>query len=113
MAAYHRGDCSQAEEAFLEIVNHQPAHPTQTPMAIHHLARCEKRQGRCGKALPWYEDLLSRFPSYEQREAALWETAQCHRKLGHLSRARTLLETLSTIPAWKTRAVQELNKLQE
>jgi TolA-binding protein len=109
--AYDKGDCDAANTALLRTVKSRFAVPTQKAIALHHLARCEKRSGRFGKALPWYDQLLSGYPTYSRRPEALWEAVVCHRRLGHLDRAGALLNELQRFPSWKDRASQEILRL--
>jgi TolA-binding protein len=108
MAAYRRGDCNSAKAAFNRVV---AGGGPDTPSALHHLARCEKRSGQCGRAIPHYEKVINRYPSYAGRPDALYEAAKCRRRLGHLSAARSLLEELSRIPGWEDRARESLEDL--
>ncbi|MCP4606863.1 MAG: hypothetical protein GY847_41205 [Proteobacteria bacterium] len=113
MAAYARGDCDTATTALTRVVNQGQQNPSRVPYAMHHIARCEKRRGRFGKALPWYDKLLTRFPGYPNRPGALLEASQCHRRLGHIRRARARLVELSQMPDWEARAEQEIERLAE
>ena len=102
--AYNRGDCKSAIAYFNTYID-SPADPSGSiAVATHYIARCEKRTGRCGKALIHYEQLLSEYTTYSKRSDALYEAAQCHIKLGHPDRARVLLNELSLDPDWRTRA---------
>ncbi len=110
MAAFSRGDCKTATAAFKRVVD---GNGHRTPQAMHHIARCQKRGGRFGRALPWYDKLLSRYPNYPSRAEALLEAANCHRRLGHMTKARARLDELSRIPGWKERAEQEAARLSD
>ncbi len=110
MAAFDRGDCKSATAAFKRVVD---AEGNRTPQAMHHIARCQKRGGRFGGALPWYDKLLNRYPRYPSRAEALLEAATCHRRLGHMTKARARLDELSRIPGWKERAEQEAARLSD
>ena len=111
MAAYDRGDCKTARKSLQKVVDPPHSAPDLIPSSLHHLARCEKRSGRCGKAVLYYENLLSRYPSYADRAEAMWEAAACHRRLGHVERAADLLEDLAAIPGWHAKAVAESEDL--
>ncbi|MCP4677059.1 MAG: tetratricopeptide repeat protein [Deltaproteobacteria bacterium] len=113
MAAYARGDCNSATAVLLRVAELRRPHPSKTPLAMHHIARCEKRRGRFGKALPWYEKLVGRFPRYSGKAEALLEMATCHRRLGHIDKARARLKELSRIPGWGNQAAQELERLDQ
>ncbi|MBN2530328.1 MAG: tetratricopeptide repeat protein [Deltaproteobacteria bacterium] len=80
-------------------------------MAIHYIARCEKRTGRCGKAVIHYEQFLTRYATYTTRTEVLYEAATCHTKLGHTDRAKILLEELSLDPKWRAKAQKMMQKL--
>lgn len=110
MAAFRRGDCNGAKEALSRVV--EGPDPAIASSALHHIARCEKRQGRCGLALPRYAILLSRYPGYPERPSALLEAAACRRRLGQLNAARSLLEELSRIPGWEQRAREALTNIE-
>jgi len=110
MAAYNRGDCASATRHLEAVLASPRAAPDRVPSALHHIARCEKRTGRCGSALPHYEDLLEEHPGYPDRAEALWEAASCHRRLGHVERARALLDELARYPGWRERARREIEK---
>jgi len=113
MDAYDRGDCATATIALRKVVDPPHDAPSLVPSALHHVARCEKRTGRCGKAVVAYDELLGRFPSYQGRAEALWEAAACHRRLGHIDRARALLDELARIPSWRDRAKTEQQNLEQ
>ncbi len=111
MEAYSRGDCETATAALNRVISQYPSLPSKTPYAMHHIARCEKRRGKFGKALPWYEKLLRRFPGYGGRAEALSEAATCHQRLGQIGPAKAKLEELSRIPGWESRAEQGMDAL--
>jgi TolA-binding protein len=113
MQAYDRGDCATATTSLRRVVDPPNDAPALIPTALHHVARCEKRTGRCGKALVSYEELLQRFPSYGGRPEAMWEAAGCHRRLGHVDRAWALLDDLAEIPGWRERALAEQENLKQ
>jgi tetratricopeptide (TPR) repeat protein len=109
--AYARGDCKTAKTAFQRVVA-QPATPSsQAAFAMHHIGACEKRQGRCAKAVEWYEKLLKSYANYQHKADALWQAAGCYRRLGQLNQSRALLEQLTRISGWETKARQELEQL--
>ncbi len=111
MAAYRRGDCKTAEPILSRVV-HSTAPPREKAIAIHHIARCEKRRGQCGRAISWYDRLLD-YHAYPGRGDALYESAQCHRRLGHLPTARSLLIELSRMPDEDGRAGEALDRLDD
>ena len=113
MAAYDRGDCATATISLRKVVDPPHDAPALVPSALHHVARCEKRTGRCGRAVVAYEELLNRFPGYKDRAEAMWEAAGCHRRLGHIDQAFGLLDTLAKIPAWRERAKTEQQNLEQ
>jgi TolA-binding protein len=113
MSAFNRGDCASAVTSLNRVVDPPHDAPALIPSALHHVARCEKRTGRCGKALISYEELLQRFPGYSGRADAMWEAAGCHRRLGHVDRAWALLDQLAQIPGWRDRAVAEQENLKQ
>jgi TolA-binding protein len=113
MSAFNRGDCATAVTSLTKVVDPPHEAPALIPSALHHVARCEKRTGRCGKALISYEDLLDRFPSYSGRTDAMWEAAGCHRRLGHVDRAWALLDALAQVPGWRDRALAEQENLKQ
>jgi TolA-binding protein len=109
--AYARSDCMTAKAAFQRVVD-QPATPSsKAAIAMHHIGACEKRQGRCAKAVEWYEKLLKSYPNYPHKADALWQAAGCYRRLGQRSQSRALLEQLTRISGWETKARQELEQL--
>ena len=111
MSAYKRGDCKAAISAFEKVVQSPGLYPGKRAPAMHHLARCEKRQGHCSNAMAWYDNLISDHPAYVGMPSALWEASHCSRRLGRNGRARELLEMLSTIPGWEERAQRQLDKM--
>ncbi len=111
MDAFNRGDCSSATSALQKVVDPPLDAPGRIPAALHHLGRCAKRTGQCGKALLNYENLLDRYPGYAGRFEAMWEAVACHRRLGHVGRATEILEELAKNPAWSARAKAELRDL--
>ncbi|MDD5307485.1 MAG: zf-HC2 domain-containing protein [Deltaproteobacteria bacterium] len=104
MAAYARGDCASATEALRRVLGPASGAPDRVPSALHHMGRCEKRQGRCAEALPYYDELLGRYPSYPARAEALVEASACERRLGHLNRAKARLDELSAEPGGAAKA---------
>ena len=111
MAAYQRGDCSAAIADLSAVIASPSKYPGRAAAALHHIARCEKRSGSCARAMRHYDELIDRHPSYSGRAEALYEAAQCCKRLGRNDRARTLLETLRTLPGWSTRADEALDRL--
>ncbi len=113
MAAFARGDCQAAVHTLIRSIDILPSHSSSIPVAIHHIARCEKRRGRFARAVVWYGRLLDGFGSYAKRPEALWEAAACHRRLGQNEKARDRLMALREWPAWQGRALQALDQLPE
>jgi TolA-binding protein len=111
LEAYRRGDCKVATAHFNSALNHSSTTTSQAAIAIHHLARCEKRRGRCASAIPWYDQLLGQHRTYPQRAAALLEAANCQRRLGHNDHARQIYKKLAQIPGWESKAQRELENL--
>jgi TolA-binding protein len=111
MAAYRRGDCDQAKLFLGRVASSPGGSRAQKASALHHIARCEKRRGQCGRAAQWYDKLLAAYPGYSGRGDALYEAAQCRRRLGHLSAARSLLDELSQMPGEGARAKSALDRL--
>lgn len=111
MEAYRRGDCDTAVSALRSAVSQPSVSPTGKATALHHLARCERRRGRCSEALVFYSELLDRYPAYGDRGDASLEAAQCHRRLGHIAEARALLRDLAERPGWEDKAATELERL--
>jgi TolA-binding protein len=111
LAAYRRGDCGEASAILVQLLASPGGGGADRPSALHHLGRCEKRRGHCGKALIWYDELLAGYPSYPDHHRAVWEAAKCHRRLGHIERAQALLEELSQISGWSAKARGELEQL--
>ncbi|MCU0661400.1 MAG: tetratricopeptide repeat protein [Myxococcota bacterium] len=97
LIAYQRGDCESARPSLQIVANDIYAPPTSVATSLHYLARCEKRQGSCGKAVALYRRLLRDHSGYPGRVDALQEAAECHRKLGQTQEAATLLEERSAI----------------
>jgi TolA-binding protein len=95
--AYARGDCKTATSALLRVVNQPSAHPAEAAYATHHIGACEKRRGRCGKAIVWYEQLFAGYPNYKNRAVALREASICYRRLGQPKKAQAMLDQLNRI----------------
>jgi TolA-binding protein len=112
-AAYARGDCRTAQTAFERTIEQPGSSPAKKASALHYLARCEKRRGRCGQAIARYNALLSDYPGYTSRPEALWEASACHRRLGQKDRARARLMELKRAAGWQTKARKELDSLSE
>lgn len=104
MDAYRRGDCNTASAELAIVAASPSSYPGQVPSAVHHLARCEKRSGRCARAVNRYEDLINRYPAYSGRGDAMYEAASCYKRLGRTDKARSMLQLLETIPGWGDRA---------
>lgn len=81
------------------------------PPALHQLARNRAREAGCGDAIPSYEQLLARHPSYPGASEARLELADCYRRTGQLGRARPLLEAAAQDPRFASRAQRELMRL--
>ncbi len=111
MAAFRRGDCSSAVRELSVVAASPTRYPGRAPSALHHMARCEKRRGRCANAVTRYEALIDRYPSYADRNDALYEAAQCYKRLGRFDRARTLLQRLRNEPGWESRAQEAIDGL--
>jgi TolA-binding protein len=111
MDAVARGDCGEAIAALETVVRSPKSYPGKQASAMHHIARCEKRQGRCSRALYWFEKIFVSHPDYVGRPKALLEAAQCRRRLGQIQQARELLERLERIPGWSDTARQQLDTL--
>jgi TolA-binding protein len=112
MAAYDRGDCAAANVSLERVVDSYAAPPGLVAKALHHLARCARRSGSCGRAVVYYERLFSQHPGYEDRPEAMWEAAACHRRLGHVEQALALLRQLSELPGWEGRAEAETKSIE-
>jgi hypothetical protein len=112
MAAYNRGNCTVAIADFQTVLQNQSTPPSEIPIAHHYIARCETRMGRCAKAVSHFDTVISRHLGYRDRPAALYEAADCHIRLGNRNRARTLLEELRTLPAWRARAESKLQEIE-
>jgi TolA-binding protein len=112
MAAYDRGDCDAATVSLERVVDSYGTPPGLVAKALHHLARCARRSGSCGRAVVYYERLFSEHPGYEGRPDAMWEAAACHRRLGHVEQALALLRQLSELPGWEERAAAETKSIE-
>jgi TolA-binding protein len=112
MAAYDRGDCDAATVSLERVVDSYGTPPGLVAKALHHLARCARRSGSCGRAVVYYERLFSEHPGYEGLPDAMWEAAACHRRLGHVEQALALLRQLSELPGWEERANAETKSIE-
>lgn len=111
MDAYRRGDCNTAIVTLSQVVSSPSLYPGKVPSALHHIARCEKRTGRCAAAVGHLDALLHQYPSYVDRPNALYEAAACYKRLGRIDKARELLNTLRSIPGFESRAEEALRQL--
>lgn len=111
MEAYRRGDCNTASAELTNVIASPSAYPGMVPSALHHLARCEKRSGRCAAAVRWYDELIHPYPAYSGRGDALFEAAACCKRLGRTEKARSLLQTLESMPGWGDRAREAAQEL--
>jgi hypothetical protein len=82
------------------------------PAALHQLARNQVRESGCAQAIGSYEQLLARHPSYSGIQEARIELADCYRRAGRISRARSLLELAARDPRVASRAQRELLRLE-
>jgi TolA-binding protein len=112
LAAYNRGDCAAATPLFARIADDPNASARLVPNALHHLALCARRSGSCGRAIVYYERLLSEWPVYSDRPDAMWEAASCHRRLGHAQQALALLDKLEGLPGWADRVQAEKTSIE-
>ncbi len=94
--AYTRGDCKTATAAFTRVLN-QPSSVHEEAYAIHHLGACEKRQGRCAKAIRWYERLFAGYPRYKNMVDALREGRSCYLRLGQTQKAQSATDRINRI----------------
>jgi len=112
MDAYDRGDCAAATVSLERVVDSYGAPAGLVPKALHHLARCARRSGSCGRAIVYYERLFAEYPGYVQRPEAMWEAAGCHRRLGHVEQSLALLRELEQLPGWGARADAEIKSIE-
>lgn len=112
MDAYDRGDCAAATASLERVVDSYGAPIGLVPKALHHLARCARRSGSCGRAVVYYERLFAEHPGYEQRADAMWEAAACHRRLGHVEQSLALLRQLAQLPGWGAKADSEIDSIE-
>jgi len=112
MAAYDRGDCAAATVLLERVVDSYGTPSGLVAKALHHLARCARRSGSCGRAVVYYERLFSEHPGYEGRPEAMWEAAACHRRLGHVEQSLALLRQLSELPGWEEKADAETKSIE-
>jgi TolA-binding protein len=112
MNAYDRGDCAAATTSLERVVDSYGAPMGLVPKALHHLARCARRSGSCGRAVVYYERLFNEYHSYEQRPEAMWEAAACHRRLGHVEQSLALLRQLAQLPGWGAKADSEIDNIE-
>jgi TolA-binding protein len=113
LAAYQRGDCAAAMPLFERVLGNPGIASGTRASALHHLALCEKRAGRCSQAVRRYDGLLADYPGYGRRPEALWESAACHRRLGDLDEARRRLVDLAGHATWRERAFEELRVIDQ
>ncbi|MFO8073667.1 MAG: tetratricopeptide repeat protein [Polyangia bacterium] len=111
ISAYDRGDCETATRLLERVLSTPGAAPHRVAAALHHIAGCQRRSGRCGEAVGRYEKLLDEHPGYSKRPRVLWEAASCYRRLGRIDRARETLELLAEYPQWNARARGEMENL--
>ena len=111
ISAYDRGDCETATRLLERVLSTPGAAPHRVAAALHRIAGCQRRSGRCGEAVIRYEKLLDEHPGYSQRPRVLWEAASCYRRLGRIDRAREALELLAEYPRWNARARGEMDNL--
>ena len=81
------------------------------PTALHRQARHLAESGACAQAVPQYESLLTRHPTYADAPRAMVELGRCLRGLGRLSAARTWLERAQGFPSTSTLARHELARV--
>jgi TolA-binding protein len=111
MDAYNRGDCNTAVLDLSIVASSPSLYPGKAPSALHYIARCEKRTGKCAKAVGSYDRLLTHYPSYVGRPDALYEAAACYKRLGRTDKARELLNSLRSIHGFESRAEEALRQL--
>ena len=109
--AFSRGDCTTAIAAFEASIQSGRLLPAEQAEAMFQLGQCEKRQGRCSRALHWFDKVIQSHRNYPKRPHALLEAAQCRRRLGQISEARALLYQLREIPGWAETAKHQLDNL--
>ena len=112
MAAYDRGDCATATASLERVVDSYGAPTGLVAKALHHLARCARRAGSCGRAVVYYERLFAEYPGYVGRPEAMWEAAACHRRLGHVEQSVALLRKLAQLPGWGEKANSEISSIE-
>jgi len=110
--AFNEGDCTTAKE-FLQKVAYQPSTTTkQASKSLHLLSKCARRAGQCSKAVLHLDRLLKNYPHYAKRSEAMWEAANCHKRLGHQGKAKKLLHHLAKDPHWSNKATKELDQIE-
>jgi TolA-binding protein len=112
MGAYDRGDCAAATASLERVVDSYGAPTGLVPKALHHLARCARRSGSCGRAVVYYERLFTEYPGFEGRPEAMWEAAACHRRLGHIEQSLSLLRELGQLPGWEEKVDVETKSIE-
>ena len=113
MSEYRGGDYRSAAQEFERVVR-SPADDVREllPSAQHHLARSHRSRGACSTALRHYTLLFERYPAYAQVPQALLEAADCHRREGNLSAARTLLYRAAGYASTEASAQRELRRIE-
>ena len=111
LAAYRSGQYRQAIGLLTQLVRHPSAPQHLLPQGLHHLALSQRSVGQMGAAARTYDQLLRRFPGYQQRPQALLEAARLHARQGNRTRAEQWLNLLAQVPGWAARARQELADL--
>ena len=107
-----QGDYRGAIDDFQEVLR-APAEADRAvvPDAIRRLADSYQRTGRCDGAVPQYESLLRRFPTYRQAGDVQVDLARCYTQLGRVSEARNTLQQAARHPAARRRAESALRRL--
>lgn len=113
MSEYRGGDFRSAAQEFERVVRSPDDDVRQLlPSALHHLARSHRRRGACSTALQHFGRLFERYPAYAQLPQALLEAADCHRREGNLSQARTLLFRAEGYASTQAAAQRELQRIE-
>jgi hypothetical protein len=104
-------EAAPASDLEAESASLAPTAAELAPRALHQTARSHATRGDCAGAVRVYSSLFTRYPAYTELPRALVEAADCQRRLGNVSQARTLLVRAEGYPSTQADAQRELRRL--
>lgn len=108
---YQDGDYDKALKVLNAVLKSPSSTTTGMAYVYHLLGKVWNKKGKKSKALVYYENLFTRYPSYAYINQARWEAALLYIATGEKSQAGKLLEKLLKSSKYKDKARKKLDSL--